>query len=134
VITIFTTYFNIKNPCIILPTECIHGFHMILRMHRNYFPKQISLAGLCYGGCVFWNWTFKCYINEFQTSKSIVIHLIVSRPEWKFWILFTFRKLSVLSENHIPQHGWVAFQQGSSLPLLEPLSWQDSGYQPKDSR
>ena len=41
VVTICTTCFNIKEFTILL-TECIYGFHMILRINRDYFRNSIN--------------------------------------------------------------------------------------------
>jgi hypothetical protein len=40
-VTIYTTYFNDLQLCILL-TECIYGFHIILRVNSDYFPNSIN--------------------------------------------------------------------------------------------
>jgi hypothetical protein len=48
VVNMCTTCFNNQYLCI-LPTECIYGFHMILRVNRDDSPKQSYPIGLCNG-------------------------------------------------------------------------------------
>jgi hypothetical protein len=40
-VTICTTFFNIKGLCI-LPTECICGFRVIFRIISDYFPNDMN--------------------------------------------------------------------------------------------
>jgi hypothetical protein len=63
-----------NNWCIcVLPTECIYGFHMILRVNSEYFLKQRQPVDLCNGEV--WcflcgtDWILKYYLDELRLQR-----------------------------------------------------------------